>query len=370
MGAHGPTLWGKVRRRAAFNLLPGKSIEYIACRALNLGDQAIYLATAQLFAGTIVCFPRGGRSNWWKRSASMLGGGTLVGAGQWSRELLVEFEESLARTGKGFAFGTGVAELTFPADREAYTKNPSTYERWGEVLKSCHYVGVRGPRSQAALAQLGVECEVVGDPAASLVRREGFWKPVAGCLGINIGNGGGAIWGDRDSFEQKMGAFLSLAVRQGWKLQFFALMDDDIPTTERIAGIAGIRNPDIVRCYLDTQAFLEPVARCQAFIGFKLHSVILAMCAHVPSIMIEYRPKGQDFMASVRLEELCFRTEEVEPSLLLESLSGVVQQGLQLSTSIRERLEAFRDLQVKRARDLVRWSVARRPDEPGEETRG
>jgi len=47
------------------------------------------------------------------------------------------------------------------------------------------------------------------------------------------------------------------------------------------------------------------------FVGEKLHSVILAMCAHTPGVMLEYRPKCRDFMMSMGLGELNIKTDEI-----------------------------------------------------------
>ena len=107
------------------------------------------------------------------------------------------------------------------------------------------------------------------------------------------------MWGDRDAFNATMGEFVAIATRQGWRITFFALMEDDNDIIREVARLGGIAKPRIIREYLDPDRYLARVRKMQAFIGMKLHSVILAMCAHVPSIMLEYRPKGLDFMESV-----------------------------------------------------------------------
>jgi polysaccharide pyruvyl transferase WcaK-like protein len=283
----------------------------------------------------------------------MLGGGTIIGAPPWSAGLAKQFDESLKRTGRGFAFGTGVQELTFPPDHEAFVADPSTYFKWADLLKRCEYVGVRGPRSKAALAELGVTSEVIGDPACALAQPEGFWQPRTGYLGVNVGNGGGSLWGDREQFNQAMGRFVELATRQRWKVEFFALMADDIEMTEQVARIGKIANP-VIHCeYLDPDRYMARVSKMEAFIGLKLHSVILAMCAHVPSIMLEYRPKGLDFMASLGLERFNVRTSDVEPKALLELLSDLVGRGDHWSQTIQQEVAKYKRLQETRARQLI-----------------
>jgi hypothetical protein len=353
----------KLLRRLRYNIWPSRSIEYIGCNAINLGDQAVFYAIDRTFPSVTVAYPKHpsgqlGRFllRWecrQKRLASMLGGGTMIGAPSWSIGYADRFEVSLKRTGRGFAFGTGVAELVFPPDHEAFIEDPSTYLRWARLLKECQYVSVRGPRSQAALAKLGVTSEVIGDPACAFVRPKGFWQPAPGYLGLNIGHGGGSMWGERSQFNTAMGRFVASATRQGWKIEFFALMDDDVHIIKEVARLGQIADPQIHCEYVDAHRYMARVSKMQAFIGMKLHSVILAMCAHVPSIMLEYRPKGIDFMASVGLEQFNIRTSDVEPSALFELLAKLVRRATHWSEMIRQRLSEYKELQESRARELI-----------------
>ena len=288
-----------------------------------------------------------------KRLGSMLGGGTMIGAAAWSVGYARQYEESLNLFRFGFAFGTGVAENHFPPDNEFFVADPSNYQRWAGLLKRSWYVGVRGPRSRMSLADLGVVSEVIGDPACALVAPEGFWQPAPGHLGLNVGHGGGSMWGDRSRFNAAMGRFVALARRQGWKIDFFALMDDDIDIIKDVARMGGIANPQIFCEFHDPDRYMERVRKMQAFIGMKLHSVILAMCAHVPSIMLEYRPKGLDFMASVGLEQFNVRTSDIEPNALLDMLAQLTDQGRQFSEIILRRMTEYKELQQRRATELI-----------------
>jgi hypothetical protein len=353
----------KLFRRAKYNILPSRSMEYTGCNAPNLGDQAVFFAIARLFSGVTVAYPKHAGQQFgrvlrrWesrqKRLASILGGGTIIGAGSWSTGLANMYEESLNRTGLGFVFGTGVQELTFPPENECYLKDPSTYHRWIGLLKRSQYVSVRGPQSQAVLAELGVKSEVIGDPACAFVGPQGFWQPRSRYLGVNVGHGGGSMWGERREFNEAMGKFVASATRQGWKIEFFALMEDDVDIIKEVAQIGGIADP-LIHCeYFDADRYMARVRKMQAFVGMKLHSVILAACAHVPSIMLEYRPKGLDFMASVGLEQFNVRTSDVEPAALLDMLSQVVDRETCWSEMMRRRLTEYKRLQEDRARELI-----------------
>jgi polysaccharide pyruvyl transferase WcaK-like protein len=123
--------------------------------------------------------------------------------------------------------------------------------------------------------------------------------------------------------------------------------------TEQVARIGKIANP-VIHCeYLDPDRYMARVSKMEAFIGLKLHSVILAMCAHVPSIMLEYRPKGLDFMASLGLERFNVRTSDVEPKALLELLSDLVGRGDHWSQTIQQEVAKYKRLQETRARQLI-----------------
>jgi len=86
-----------------------------------------------------------------------------------------------------------------------------------------------------------------------------------------------------------------------------------------------------------------------AFVGIKLHSVILSMCAGVPSIMIEYAPKCRDFMASVDLEDFCLDVDSVDAEVLGATFEQLSSTSIATSRQIVERMNHYRDVQLKQA---------------------
>ncbi len=348
----------KIKRRLVYNALPKKTIEYIACPMINLGDQALLEAIDQTFPDVVLNHPIGGRSvlsnlvkKWERRQmrlASMLGGGTLIGPGNWGAARCDLFESSLNQMQRGIVFGTGAADLSFPSYQHDYKLNPAAYHRWTNVLNRCEYIGVRGPGTQKTLQELGVESEVIGDPACFLVQQQGFWKPIPGHLGINIGYGHG-IWGDEPDFFSRMTKFLSKATKQGWKIEFFVVVDADRLLSQKLAADAGIHNPVIHCQYRNANNYLIQVRRMQAFIGMKLHAVIFAMCALVPSIMLEYRPKCRDFMSSMGMEGFNIRTSEVDESSLFALLGDLLSRETAISEDIERKMVEFKKIQQARA---------------------
>lgn len=58
------------------------------------------------------------------------------------------------------------------------------------------------------------------------------------------------------------------------------------------------------------------IGRCNAFLGTRFHSVLLAIQQYVPVIAISYAPKTYKFMKQVGLEEYVIITEELTFELL------------------------------------------------------
>ena len=91
-------------------------------------------------------------------------------------------------------------------------------------------------------------------------------------------------------------------------------------------------------------------------VGF---SVVFAMCAHVPSLMIEYRPKCLDFMKSVGQERFTVRTDQLSGDLLEDRFDELLASPASTSRQIAERMLALRGRQEARAAELLqRLTVA------------
>jgi len=93
---------------------------------------------------------------------------------------------------------------------------------------------------------------------------------------------------------------------------FWCAWPSDMDATRALAKQVGIANQKIHLITNDVEESLDLCGRCTTFIGMKLPSVVTAICAGVPPIMIEYRPKCQDFMASLGLEEFVVRSDNID----------------------------------------------------------
>ncbi len=307
-----------------------KRIAYIGWQGHdNLGDEMLFEAHQRLFSGydilpfrpvsldKVAQYKRITRRNVYR--AGCLGGGTLIGRGY-----LDKFRRMIESCPVCFAIGTGVASSEFWKSEGLW---PDEMSSWVELLGRCQFVGVRGPLSADALRDAGLaDVQVVGDTALVFAKETSPADPEEKHLGINVGApGGGQLWGDQDSMLKNVAEICKVFRSRGWKAVFLCVWPPDLENTVKVAKRAGITDPEIHEIYHNVQQALDLCQRCTVFLGEKLHATVTAICAGVPSVMIEYRPKCRDFMASIGLEEYVVRSDEIEVDrtvAMLESLAA------------------------------------------------
>lgn len=272
----------------------------------------------------------------------VLGGGTLIGPPNSARRHFFENFEFRARAyGNSLVFGSGVAV------REPSRMLP-WLEKWKPLLKQCKFIGVRGPESQEALRLIGVDAEVIGDPAMGFVQPAGFWQPVDRRLGVNYGVLPEYLPASAQAdLDQHLSDFIRRRREEGWDIDFFCIWPGDRKAVERLADSAGIRKPIIHHHYWDASRYLQAVRRSQVFVGLKLHSVVLAMCAGVPSVSLEYLPKCRDYMKSVMMDRLCLPLSNI--SDLDAFFEQAMAEGQALSTAIVQQLTHWKGIQESAA---------------------
>jgi polysaccharide pyruvyl transferase WcaK-like protein len=102
---------------------------------------------------------------------------------------------------------------------------------------------------------------------------------------------------------------------------------------------------------------MDSVCEQTVFVGFKLHAVVLAYCARVPALMIEYRPKCRDFMESIGADEFVVRADQQTTELLLAKVEQLNSRGSALISTTSLRLEHYRQKQIATARRLI-WQTS------------
>jgi polysaccharide pyruvyl transferase WcaK-like protein len=290
----------------------------------NLGDEALYDAAESLFDRcSILKYPR---KLWLMNIArilprvhsAVLGGGTLINRLD-SWRLLAE--RCFEMFPSPFVFGTGVAHPEFWSSQPGWK---DTLKEWKPILEKCSYLGVRGPRSAQLLADAGLkDVEVIGDPALVFARDQSPEKDsyIPDSIGLNIGRAGGCIWGNEDLVLDQYVRLARLAKKAGWLVRWFVVYPPDLSITEKAAELSGTGN-EICRTYTDVGQYLELVRPLSTFVGMKLHAAVLAACAYVPSVMLEYRPKCRDFMQSIGQDEATIRTDNFQAEEVWEIVSG------------------------------------------------
>lgn len=304
----------------------------------NLGDDAIYQAVrGQLCGARFVDLPvmsrervravLTGRNRLLRDAIQVVGGGTLIGRRHWRRLA----GQGLAMTGGqgSYAIGAGVEDPVFDGRRSGSGR--TELKRWVPLLSRFEVVSVRGPRSAELLAGVGLDVEVVGDPALLLPRPQVVARE--GVIGLNLGFGDDELWG-RD--PAGVAAEVSGAVRElvGRGFEFVGILMNGADRRWTELALAGTGAP-IVRP-VDAVAAAGEFAGCSAVIVSRLHAGILAALSATPVISLEYQPKCRDFALSVDDERSLLRTDEVRRSVVVDR----VLAGLADSVAIRARTGA------------------------------
>jgi len=324
----------------------------------NLGDEALYVATNKLFDEDLAYKPK--IPNWLfpnlinNKSFNLviLGGGTLIcqelngyGSNKFGLPFKTDFENAIKNSKTIIVFGTGVDEH----HEGIYVDN--WLSEWKEILFRASYVSCRGPRSQKILQHIGVSAEVIGDPALSLIKPEGYWSPNCRTMGVNVR----PFKYDSDienNYLEQMIIFLQGKINDGWNVEFLAVSEMDIVTIESVIKGLNSYSPVIHRIYNDPEEYFNIVKRYQVFFGVRLHAVILAMCAGVPSVMLSYRRKCDDFSESVSMEYLNIRLEDIDIPKLDGVLEIMVNNGKEISAEILNVFNEFKTLQKIRVDEL------------------
>lgn len=289
----------------------------------NLGDEAMLQAVVGLMPWGEVAV-RGEATD-----LLLLGGGTLINRNQYLSWLQERDSPRIERA----VFGTGVANPSY----WGLTEDPAEWARW---LDTCCYVGVRGPHSAQTLADWGYrgEVEICGDPALML-----------DAPGVEIVEGsvlfapvwtGGELWGESDeTVVEAVAAAVGQLVDEGRPVTLMSCH----PTDDRpIIMIRELAGPGVgYMCgYQDVDASLRAIAASSVVVGERLHACVLAAAVGRPFVGLEYRPKVRDFAASVGMEHMVMRTDELEGGRrLLEKVSEAETTD---PTPMRDKVSEYR----------------------------
>ena len=321
----------------------GDEILYRACETLLGKELALY---SKMYTGKGVKYILGK-----KVDCVLLGGGTLVH----SKFFLERFHALHAPW--QVVFGSGVQDPVFWNQFPGFQENMVA---WRETLNQVDYLSVRGPLSQQVLRDNGVTTpiELIGDPALIFARKTVGPGPGKKILGVNVGATRNHVWGGDDTAVVR--GLLPHLVRlgqAGWSFVFFPVCHGDLPLTEMVMEGLGGFPVSCVDNFLDARAFMEGLEGVDVFLGEKLHSVILAVCVQTPSIMLEYRPKCRDFMASMEMEDHCFRVDALEEVDLADRVAALFDRRGQIQGELAEKNDYYQSRLREAAANVIELCV-------------
>jgi polysaccharide pyruvyl transferase WcaK-like protein len=336
------------RRRLAPLLLDKPRVAYVGGHGdRNLGDDALFEAAVQLLPGFHLepfRFPSQerrlallGLSGARYFHQFVLGGGTFInpyGA--------ITVRAALRQGLLAWTLGTGVGSAGFNMSRRL------DLSEWRPMLRDFHALGVRGPLSQALLDELGVHhAQVVGDLALALTRPAVTPPAEPRRFAVNItlspphepeGYGYERLEGLERALRELLG--------RGWEPVFIAMHRNDFEPVRRLMAAVG-RSEDRLHHPHTAEQYLRLVEPCTLALAVRLHAAVLACCAGVPPLMLGYRDKCLDFMASMGLErwhvDLLSSEEAILPRALelAEAADGLRAPVLEQARHYQRTLHAY-----------------------------
>ena len=333
----------------------------------NLGDEALFRAHQQLFAGIHLTPYRKSRllgllHHVARRPAydfGILGGGTLIG----QHHRWLDAVQRLQKLGVPMVcLGTGVASPAFweleHRDVAYLGHVPDEISEWVKALEQFVYVGVRGPESRRQLAAWGFDdADIGGDPALSLgpVSVPGGRPENRGVVGINVtGVRGDPMWGDPKAYLEEMSRFVSLLCESGHRVRLVPTAKSDLSSTYAVVGGSRHSECEVIRAFGNHAEYGRAVSECDVFVGQRLHSTVIACIQGVPSLMIEYRPKCRDFMASLGLEKYTVRTDEFTAEIGMTMVDDLTRHRTEVVAQLDHSVTNFRRRQSAAASTLIR----------------
>jgi len=321
----------------------------------NLGDEALVKAYQNIFRRySLVFFPKGrGRlisylsRHFGFAKCAVLAGGTLI-----NRQIpLNSFKRCQDLYPNFFVFGTGVANPYF---WNRYSEWKDTLNQWKTVLENCVYVGVRGPLSAEILDGIGIKADVIGDPVITfcdeqILSEDGI---LPNSVGFNIGQSYGRMWGDEATIKEQYIRLARIVKKAGWKIRWFIVFPEDRNITMQVARASETEN-EVYEVYQNPKTFIDLVRPLSVFVGMKLHSVVLATCAFVPSIMLEYRPKCLDYMMSIQQEACTVRTDRFRAEQVWDIINTLNEERLRLTCLLQKKITYLRNKQIEKSQQLM-----------------
>ena len=164
-------------------------------------------------------------------------------------------------------------------------------------------------------------------------------------IGVAIFDGLKKAFKTYDTFAKMLDKY----VADGYAVEFFRMEHNDAEQNSIQQIISKMEQKGDIRIHpfmTTTQAHLEEVASCKYFIGYKTHSVIMALTTATPLIAVAYHKKTVDFMNDYGLgayaipdEELDMEKAEKCMALLEENMAQIQQKERQTAQMMAAQLK-------------------------------
>jgi len=223
-----------------------------------------------------------------------LGGGTTIGFENWAGHMRRALRSFGARG--AVVPGAGAAES---ADAYALTLQSHGWADWC-ALERVALHGVRGPLTAAECERGWKPAPVIGDPA--LLWPVGRDMPTAaadGPMGVCVGSDPTS----RFDVGDVAAAVTAFAGEQGMgSIRVFQLADADAASTKQL--VRAFRHltdlpVEVVRYAGSVSGTMRSIAECRGFVSERLHGAIAAVSLRIPTVMLAYASKCDDFWASI-----------------------------------------------------------------------
>lgn len=204
-------------------------------------------------------------------------------------------------------------------------------------------ITVRDADSAALLREIGVgkpPLEVTADPALLLIPDPVM--PQSGAFGVAL-----RPWQGQENLAAQVAEACEAVLRGRRALQFPMQPASDLPIAEQFAqkwhpgerseSHAGFSATDIGLVPL-----LSNIASCDLMIGMRLHALILAAAAGVPSVALSYDPKVDAFMTSSGQGDAVYNLTRSDPNVLAALLARVWEKRAKRAEALQAALPGLR----------------------------
>jgi polysaccharide pyruvyl transferase WcaK-like protein len=306
----------------------------------NLGDDVMLSAAQDLLAPCALDTFGGARREAWlarlglsgprRLSHVILGGGTLLNSGY-----LQTIQGAQDRGIPVTVLGTGVGRPAFGQER-------SFAADWADVLQKCRAVGVRGPRSLAALQAAGISgAEVVGDLALTLAPDVPLRLTNNGAFLVNLAGLEGYPQALGEAIVSELTSTCRKLVSHGLRPIPVAFAAVDVRPLETLMGDLG--TPRAIARPTDFSSFRALAAQARLAVGVRLHCSVLSSCLGLPFLAIAYGEKVRDFADSMGVMHLTADPLRLAGEDLPERALALADEPSPVGTQLHARARAWRD---------------------------